>query len=106
VVRPTTLKGWGGRPSTPNWKISAIPARAAVAYGVGGRCGLGNTVASGVRRGPLAGDAYRRPATNEDVESLMEFYGDGRKGRDFEAGIKAALQALHSALVKPPAVAA
>src|SRR4029077_3304683 len=42
----------------------------------------------------LAGDAYRRPANNEDVESLMEFYGEGRKGRDFEAGIKAALQAL------------
>jgi hypothetical protein len=42
----------------------------------------------------LASDAYRRPASNEDVESLMEFYGEGRKGRDFEAGIKAALQAL------------
>jgi hypothetical protein len=42
----------------------------------------------------LAGDAYRRPSTNEDVESLMTFYADGRKGRDFEAGIKNALQAL------------
>ena len=42
----------------------------------------------------LAGDAYRRPANSEDVESLMEFYGEGRKGRDFEAGVKAALQAL------------
>jgi hypothetical protein len=42
----------------------------------------------------LAGEAYRRTPNNEDVESLMEFYGNGRKGHDFEAGIKAALQAL------------
>src|SRR3954462_5172798 len=42
----------------------------------------------------LAGEAYRRTPNNEDVESLMEFYGDPRKGHDFEAGINAALQAL------------
>src|SRR4051812_21788835 len=42
----------------------------------------------------LAGEAYRRTPNNEDVESLMTFYGEGRKGHDFEAGIKAALQAL------------
>jgi Protein of unknown function (DUF1592)/Protein of unknown function (DUF1588)/Protein of unknown function (DUF1585)/Protein of unknown function (DUF1587)/Protein of unknown function (DUF1595)/Planctomycete cytochrome C len=42
----------------------------------------------------LAGEAYRRTADSEDVESLMTFYGDARKGHDFEAGIKAALQAL------------
>jgi len=42
----------------------------------------------------LAGDAYRRPPSNEDIESLMQFYGDARHGHDFEAGIKAALQAL------------
>ena len=42
----------------------------------------------------LATEAYRRPANNEDIESLMEFYGDARKGHDFEAGIKAAVQAL------------
>ncbi len=42
----------------------------------------------------LAGEAYRRTPNNEDVESLMEFYGNARKGHDFEAGIKAALQAL------------
>jgi len=42
----------------------------------------------------LSGEAYRRAASNEDVESLMTFYGDARKGHDFEAGIKAALQAL------------
>jgi len=42
----------------------------------------------------LSGEAYRRAPNNEDVESLMTFYGDARKGHDFEAGIKAALQAL------------
>jgi mono/diheme cytochrome c family protein len=42
----------------------------------------------------LAGEAYRRTPNNEDIESLMEFYGEGRQGHDFEAGIKAALQAL------------
>jgi cytochrome c5 len=42
----------------------------------------------------LANEAYRRTADSEDVESLMTFYGDARKGHDFEAGIKAALQAL------------
>ena len=42
----------------------------------------------------LASQAYRRPASNEDVESLMQFYADARKARDFEAGIKAALQAI------------
>jgi uncharacterized protein DUF1592/uncharacterized protein DUF1588/uncharacterized protein DUF1585/uncharacterized protein DUF1587/uncharacterized protein DUF1595 len=42
----------------------------------------------------LASEAYRRQAGSEDVESLMEFYGEARKGHDFEAGIKAAIQAL------------
>ena len=42
----------------------------------------------------LASEAYRRPANGEDVESLMEFYADGRKGHDFEIGVKLALQAI------------
>jgi mono/diheme cytochrome c family protein len=42
----------------------------------------------------LASDAYRRPANGEDVEGLMEFYAQGRKGADFEAGIRLALQAM------------
>ncbi len=42
----------------------------------------------------LASQAYRRPASGEDVESLMTFYGDARKGHDFEAGIRAAVQAM------------
>jgi hypothetical protein len=42
----------------------------------------------------LASDAYRRPAKGEDVESLMEFYADGRKGKDFESGIRLAIQAM------------
>jgi mono/diheme cytochrome c family protein len=42
----------------------------------------------------LASQAYRRPAGNEDIESLLQFYADARNGKDFEAGIRAALQAL------------
>jgi cytochrome c553 len=44
--------------------------------------------------GELATQAYRHSASNEDVESLMQFYGVGRKGKDFEAGIKSVLQAM------------
>jgi cytochrome c553 len=44
--------------------------------------------------GQLASQAYRHPASGEDVESLMGFYSEGRKGKDFEAGIRAMLQAL------------
>ena len=42
----------------------------------------------------LASQAYRHPASNEDVESLMQFYSEGRTGKDFEAGIRSMLQAL------------
>jgi hypothetical protein len=41
----------------------------------------------------LVGQAYRRQPTGEDVESLMGFYADARKGKDFEAGIRAIVQA-------------
>jgi hypothetical protein len=42
----------------------------------------------------LARQAYRRPLTAEDVAGLMRFYEEGRKRRDFEAGIRTALQAI------------
>jgi mono/diheme cytochrome c family protein len=42
----------------------------------------------------LAGQANRRPSANEEIESLMQFYADARKDKDFEAGIRAALQVL------------
>ncbi|MBI3491340.1 MAG: DUF1592 domain-containing protein [Acidobacteria bacterium] len=42
----------------------------------------------------LASEAYRRPPSGEDVESLMTFYADGRKGHDFEAGVRAVVQAI------------
>src|SRR5437899_1677877 len=44
----------------------------------------------------LASEAYRRSANDEDVESLMEFYAEGRNGHDFESGIKTALQAIRA----------
>jgi mono/diheme cytochrome c family protein len=42
----------------------------------------------------LAGQAYRRTPSGEDVESLMTFFGDARKAGDFESGIRTVVQAL------------
>jgi hypothetical protein len=42
----------------------------------------------------LVGQAYRRTPSGEDVESLMTFFADARKGSDFESGVRAAVQAL------------
>jgi hypothetical protein len=42
----------------------------------------------------LAGQAYRRRPTQEDVNGLLRFYDQGRKGKSFEDGIRIALQAM------------
>src|SRR5262249_60554519 len=44
----------------------------------------------------LVRQAYRRAPSGEDVESLMTFYADARKGdrNDFESGIRAVVQAV------------
>jgi hypothetical protein len=42
----------------------------------------------------LAERAYRRPLEDEDVDTLVKFYWDGREGGDFESGIRAALRAI------------
>ncbi len=42
----------------------------------------------------LAAQAFRHPASKKDIASLMRFYADGRKERDFESGIAAALEAI------------
>jgi hypothetical protein len=39
----------------------------------------------------LATEAFRRPATAEDVHELMTFYQDGRKEADFDNGIEMAI---------------
>jgi hypothetical protein len=39
----------------------------------------------------VAKRAYRRPVTPADLQPVMEFYQQGRKGVDFDAGIRAAL---------------
>ena len=39
----------------------------------------------------LATTAFRRPATAAEIEPLMKFYEDGRKGGNFDAGIENAL---------------
>jgi hypothetical protein len=59
----------------------------------------------------LARQAYRRPLTPDDVNGLMQFYRTGGEGRDFEAGIRTALQAILASphfifrLEEPPATA-
>ena len=42
----------------------------------------------------LARRAYRRPATAEDLESVMGFYQEGRKGGTFEDGIEIAVRRI------------
>ena len=44
----------------------------------------------------LARKAYRRPATDTDIEDLLGDYQEGRNAGDFETGIQRALQALLS----------
>src|SRR5688572_23717686 len=42
----------------------------------------------------LARRAYRRPATKQDVSTLMEFFREGRKDATFDEGIELALRRL------------
>jgi hypothetical protein len=42
----------------------------------------------------LARQAFRRPATDTDLEDLLSFYQAGRNNGNFETGIRTALQAL------------
>ena len=42
----------------------------------------------------LARRAYRRPTTDADLETLLEFYAEGRAAGDFEAGVQFAIQRI------------
>ena len=42
----------------------------------------------------LARRAYRRPVTEEDIQTLFEFYNSGRRRAGFEAGIQSALERI------------
>ena len=44
----------------------------------------------------LARRAYRRPVTDADIDPLLGIYREGRRERDFDAGIERALEALLS----------
>jgi hypothetical protein len=44
--------------------------------------------------GALARQAYRRPVTDGDLEELLNMYQAGRNERDFESGIRMAIQAM------------
>jgi Protein of unknown function (DUF1592)/Protein of unknown function (DUF1588)/Protein of unknown function (DUF1587)/Protein of unknown function (DUF1595)/Protein of unknown function (DUF1585) len=43
---------------------------------------------------PLVRQAYRRPATANDLEGLLTFYQAGRNEGDFDSGIRTAIQAI------------
>jgi hypothetical protein len=42
----------------------------------------------------LARQAYRRPVTAKEVQTLMAFYRDGRQGGDFNAGLQAGVSRI------------
>ena len=42
----------------------------------------------------LAGEAYRRPATEREVGTLLRFYGEGRREGTFDDGVQFALERL------------
>ena len=42
----------------------------------------------------IAGQAFRRPVSGDEVTGLVNFFATGRKGADFEAGIRNMLQAI------------
>jgi Protein of unknown function (DUF1592)/Protein of unknown function (DUF1588)/Protein of unknown function (DUF1585)/Protein of unknown function (DUF1595)/Protein of unknown function (DUF1587) len=44
----------------------------------------------------LAGQAFRRPATEEDLRAPLAFYTEGRASGDFESGIESGLTAILS----------
>ena len=44
--------------------------------------------------GTLAERAYRRPATDAEVKTLLDFYETGRRERGFDAGIQAAIERM------------
>ncbi len=42
----------------------------------------------------LATDAFRRPVSPHDLQRLMTFFDQGRRDRDFEFGVRSALEAI------------
>ena len=42
----------------------------------------------------LASSAFRRPVSDHDLQRLMAFYDRGRRERDFEYGVRSALEAI------------
>ncbi len=44
----------------------------------------------------LAGEAFRRPVTEEDLAAPLTFYANARQAQDFEAGIESGLTAILS----------
>ena len=81
ISGPYNAKGPGDTPSRQRIFVCR-PASAAEAEGPCARRILST----------LTRRAYRRPVTDEDVQSLMPFYADGRAEGGFDRGIERALQ--------------
>jgi hypothetical protein len=82
VAGPVAVAGMSDTPSrrkificTPAWPQDELPCA--------------NKIVS-----ELARQAYRRPLTDADTESLMTYYQDGRQKGGFENGIRMAVQAI------------
>src|SRR5581483_6364506 len=50
----------------------------------------------------LATDAFRRPVSAHDLQRLMTFFDRGRRDRDFEFGVRSALEAILEPAVPAP----
>ena len=85
----------GGAATSPSYRRVFVchPASAKGSGAAGPEDGCAKTILS-----TLARRAYRRPVTDEDVKTLLNFYNEGRSDGGFDAGIELALQRI---LVSP-----
>lgn len=82
VVGPTAIQGVSETPSR-RWILTCRPANAAE-----------ETACARQIAERLARQAFRRPATAADVQTLMEMYAVGRAEGSFEAGIRTVVQTV------------
>ncbi|HTX25208.1 MAG TPA: DUF1592 domain-containing protein [Steroidobacteraceae bacterium] len=79
--------------------VSATPSRQKIFICYPGESTRGTASAdeSGCARrilAKLAGEAFRRPVTDEDLAAPMRFFREGRAGKSFDAGIESGIVAI------------
>jgi hypothetical protein len=92
VAGPFNQTGIGDTPSRHRIFSCRPPAStdsAAALRGNGNETACARTILT-----TLARRAYRRPATNEEVQTLLDFYKEGRAEGTFEQGVEMALRAM------------